>query len=185
MIEWLMLFALGFLVASLLALALIPPVHARATRLAARRIIVDIPISMAEIRADRDSLRAEFAVSSRRLEMRIEELTARMAGQLAELGRKSDTINRLKIELAASHARIKARQGIDPELRDERHEAEAGPPVAAVPPDRRTLHERLADLAELNPNLASSPLVSAEGNAPVSPTPSMNGTRFPPAPAQR
>jgi hypothetical protein len=182
MIEWLMLFALGFLVASLLALAIIPLVHARATRLAARRILVDIPISMAEIHADRDSLRAEFAVSSRRLEVRIEQLTARMAKQQAELGRKSDEVNRLKIALAASGAEIPAREAVDPELRGEPHEAEAGTHAAAGPPDRRSLHDRLAELAEHNPDLASSPLVPPGGNAPVSPTPSMNGTRFPPAP---
>ena len=53
---------------------------------------------MAEIQADKDLLRTEFAMSRRRLEIRVEELKEQNTSQLAELGRKSDIINRLKIE---------------------------------------------------------------------------------------
>ncbi len=58
---------------------------------------------MAEIQADKDLLRAEFAVSTRRLEMNIEQLKHKTASQLAELGKKGDVINRLKIERDAQN----------------------------------------------------------------------------------
>ena len=58
-----------FLVASLFGLVLIPLVHNRAVRLTMRRLEAATPLSMAEIQADKDQLRAEFAMSTRRLEM--------------------------------------------------------------------------------------------------------------------
>jgi len=66
MIEMIMYFGGGFLVASLLAIVLISFVHQRAVRLTQRRLADAIPVSMAEIQADKDHLRAEFALSARR-----------------------------------------------------------------------------------------------------------------------
>ena len=76
MIESIMYFGIGFLVATLLGLLFIPLVHNRAARLTTKRLEASTPLSMAEIRADRDHLRAEFAMSNRRLELAIEELKA-------------------------------------------------------------------------------------------------------------
>jgi len=99
MIEAMMYAGLGFLAASLLALLTIPLIHARAVRLTIRRLEAATPLSMAEIQADKDQLRAEFAMSTRRLEISVEQLKAKTTSQLAELGKKTDTINRLKREL--------------------------------------------------------------------------------------
>lgn len=100
MIESIMYFAGGFLVACLLALALISSVHHRAVRLTQRRLADSIPVSLSEIQADRDKLRARFAMSTRRLEVNAEKLEAKVAGQLGEIARKSEAIARLKAELA-------------------------------------------------------------------------------------
>jgi chromosome segregation ATPase len=100
MIESIMYFAGGFLVASLLALALISSVHHRAVRLTKRRLEDSIPVSLTEIQADRDKLRARFAMSMRRLEVTVEQQEAKVANQLAELARKSEAIARLKALLA-------------------------------------------------------------------------------------
>ncbi|MGB9317468.1 MAG: hypothetical protein WCB62_20940, partial [Pseudolabrys sp.] len=81
-------------------------VHGRAVRLTTRRLEAKIPSSMAEILADKDLLRAEFATSTRRLETSIEQLRAESASQLAELGRKSDAVNRIKIELHALRDKV-------------------------------------------------------------------------------
>jgi len=43
-------------------------------------------------------LRADFAMSTRRLELSNEQLRNKTANQLAELGRKSDILNRLKAQ---------------------------------------------------------------------------------------
>jgi chromosome segregation ATPase len=104
MIESIMFFSGGFLVASLLALILISFVHQRAIRLTQRRLEDAIPVSMAEIQADKDNLRAEFAVSARRLEMSVEQLRAKATNQLGDIARKTEAINRLKAELAEKTA---------------------------------------------------------------------------------
>ena len=106
MIESAMYFSMGFFLASLGALAVVSLVHGRAVRLTTRRLEAKIPSSMEEILADKDLLRAEFATSTRRLETSIEQLRAESASQLAELGRKSDAVNRIKIELHALRDKV-------------------------------------------------------------------------------
>ena len=101
MIEMSMYFGSGLLVAALTMLTIMPLVHGRAVRLTTRRMEGCIPSSMAEILADKDLLRAEFAASMRQLEIKIEQLRTKSAGQLAELGRRADAINCLKRELAS------------------------------------------------------------------------------------
>ncbi len=109
MIEPIMYFGIGFLVAALVGLVVIPLVHGRAVRLTMRRLEAATPLSMAEIQADKDQLRAEFAMSTRRLEVSVENLRTKSTSQLAELGKKGDAINRLKIELGARLAPLGGR----------------------------------------------------------------------------
>src|ERR671937_751039 len=119
MIEPIMYLAIGFLVSMLFGLMVIPLVHARAVRLTARRLEAATPLSMAEIQADKDQLRAEFAMSTRRLEMSVEQLKSKTTSQLAELGKKSDAINRLKLELGEKTAAIFALEAREKALRDQ------------------------------------------------------------------
>jgi len=104
MIESIMFFAGGFLVASLLALALISSVHHRAVRLTIRRLENSIPVSLTEIQADRDKLRAEFAMSIRRLEITVEQLEAKVTNQRSDIARKAEAIARLKAQLDEKNA---------------------------------------------------------------------------------
>ena len=106
MIESIMYFCIGFLSAVLIAISVIPLIHARAVRLTKRRLENTLPQSMAEITADKDLQRAEFAVSTLRLETRIERLKERTTSQLAEIGRKDDIINRLKVDRQAQQVEI-------------------------------------------------------------------------------
>jgi chromosome segregation ATPase len=124
MIEPIMYVGLGFLAASLLALVIIPLVHDRAVRLTLRRINAAIPLSIEEIQAEQDQLRAEFAMSTRRLETKVEELRAQTASQRAELGKNTATINRLNAELAEKAAAIFALEVHDRALRNQLHAAE-------------------------------------------------------------
>jgi len=98
MIEAIMYFGIGFLFASLIGVAVAPLIHDRAVRLTMRRLENSIPQSMAEIQADKDLLRAEFAMSTRRLEIGADELKEQNTNQRAELSRRGDMINRLKLE---------------------------------------------------------------------------------------
>ncbi|MGY0576025.1 hypothetical protein ACTGJ9_037535 [Bradyrhizobium sp. RDM12] len=106
MVEPIMYLAIGFLLSMLCGLAIVPLVHNRAVRLTTRRLEAATPLSMAEIQADKDQLRAEFAMSARRLEMSVDQLKSKTTSQLAELGKKSDAINRMKIELGEKNATI-------------------------------------------------------------------------------
>jgi len=97
-IENIMYFALGLLVAGLVSLIILPAVWKRAVRLTKRRIEAATPITMAEFRADKDQLRAEFALSTRRLEMNVETLRKRLAEQLGDVNQKRSDLGLLKVE---------------------------------------------------------------------------------------
>jgi chromosome segregation ATPase len=108
MIESIMYFGIGFLFAALSVLIVVPLVHGRAVRLTTRRLEGAIPSSMTEIRAHKDLLRAEFAMTTRDLEAKIEQLKTEKANQLTELGKKGDAINRLKIDLGVLRDQLRA-----------------------------------------------------------------------------
>jgi chromosome segregation ATPase len=119
MVEPIMYLGIGFLIAALIGLGIVPLVHARAVRLTMKRLEASTPLSMAEIQADKDQLRAEFAMSARRLEMSVEQLKAKTTSQLAELGKKTDAINRLKIELGEKTAAIFALEAREKAFKDQ------------------------------------------------------------------
>ena len=155
-VEALMYFGIGFLTACLFALLMVAPIHARAVRLTARRLRLDIPRSAAHMRADKDLLRAEFAMSTRRLENKIARLEARMALQLSELGRRTVEIGRLKRALAEKREPAPdAPRG----AAGERAPRADGGSVEAPRERQRSLAHSLAGLARLNPDLDTSPLV--------------------------
>ncbi|GJE16270.1 hypothetical protein AIGOOFII_0974 [Methylobacterium marchantiae] len=84
-----MIFALGFLAASLCALMVLPAVSARATRLAKRRLEGLVPLSASEIAAEKDYLRARFAVIQRRLERKVEAARANRHADMAAIGART------------------------------------------------------------------------------------------------
>src|SRR5262249_38396509 len=155
MIEPIMYFGLGFLAATLLALIIMPFVHGRAERLTTRRLEAAIPVSMAEIQADKDQLRAEFAMSTRRLEMSVDQLKRKTTGQLAELGKKADAINQLKAEVGEKTATIFALEAREKTFKDQLKatEDELAAKTDALRTGERTLADKQADLARLTGNL--------------------------------
>lgn len=84
-IERVMFFALGFLAAGLIAVVAASALWRRAVRITTRRIEATLPMTAAEIEAEKDRLRAEFAVAARRLELRVESLRERAAHQAEEI----------------------------------------------------------------------------------------------------
>lgn len=157
-----MFFGLGFLGASLLWVLAVPLVHARAVRLTARRLEAATPVSMAEIQADKDQLRAEFAISTRRLEMSVEQLKTKTTSQLAELGRKSDAINRLKIELTEKTATIVALEAREKAIKDQLRatEEELDVKTSALREAESSLSRTQSDLAKLTADINERSLTS-------------------------
>jgi len=99
---------IAFFAGALLVLLFVPLVHDRAVRVTTRRFEATIPTSLAEMRAIKDGLRAKFALEVRRLETIADELRARMAAHLVEIGKKSNVINELKNDATAKAAEISA-----------------------------------------------------------------------------
>ncbi len=95
-----MVFALGFLLAGLAALAFAPLFWARAVRLSVRRLEMQLPLSMREILADRDQVRAESALEQRRIEIKSEALNEARSHDLAELGRRATRITQMQEHIA-------------------------------------------------------------------------------------
>lgn len=94
-----MLVALGFLAASLLMLVIAPAFWARAVRLTTRRIKDSMPVTDVEIRADKDRIRAEYAIEVHKLESQMEQVRLSAARQRIDLNRRDATINELQSEL--------------------------------------------------------------------------------------
>ena len=155
MVEPIMYLAIGFLVAMLLGLTLVPLVHNRAVRLTTRRMEAATPLSMAEIQADKDQLRAEFAMSARRLEMSVDQLKHKTTSQLAELGKKTDAINRLKLELGEKNATIFSLEAREKAVKEQLRatEEEFATKTEALRQAEKALHDKQSDLARLNTEL--------------------------------
>ncbi len=156
MIEAIMFFALGFLAASLIALVLLSAVWHRAVRLTTRRIEGAIPVSMAEIQADKDQLRAEFAMSTRRLEASVEQLKLKTTDQLAEIGRKTDVVRQLKSDVEETTAAVTSLEAQERALRDKLRATEE-----ELSAKSRELHEaeghlssKLNELSQINRTLS-------------------------------
>jgi chromosome segregation ATPase len=110
-----MYFALGFLVAGLIFLMFLPAFWRRATRLSMRRLQMLMPLSLEEVVAERDLLRAEFAVRERRLEQEMDAVRAEKALDLAAIGRHAARIAQLEGDLKKAEA---ANRDKDMELRE-------------------------------------------------------------------
>lgn len=153
-----MLVALGFLSASLLALAAVPALARRADRLARKRAEAAFPLSLAEIAADRDHLRAELAVRARKLEQQAERGFAAKAEAMRELGRRDMTIGERERALQARDVRIAALEG---ELDTTRAELQKTRDAlaresASLADTAATLEKRLADLTSVERSLAET-----------------------------
>jgi chromosome segregation ATPase len=162
MVEPIMYLAIGFLVSMLCGLMIVPLVHNRAVRLTTRRLEAATPLSMAEIQADKDQLRAEFAMSARRLEMSVEQLKSKTTSQLAELGKKTDAINRMKIELGEKNATIFALEARERAMKEQLRatEEEFSEKTGALRAAEQALNDKQAELANLTAELSSRSTVA-------------------------
>jgi chromosome segregation ATPase len=156
MIEPIMYLAIGFLVSMLFGLMIVPLVHNRAVRLTTRRMEAATPLSMAEIQADKDQLRAEFAMSARRLEMNVDQLKNKTTSQLAELGKKSDAINRMKIELGEKNSTIFSLEAREKAVKEQLRttEEEFADKTEALRTAETVLKDKQSELARLSAELS-------------------------------
>jgi chromosome segregation ATPase len=162
MVEPIMYLAIGFLVSMLFGLMIVPLVHNRAVRLTTRRLEAATPLSMAEIQADKDQLRAEFAMSARRLEMSVDQLKNKTTSQLAELGKKTDAINRMKLELGEKNATIFALEAREKAMKEQLRatEEEFGAKTGTLRSAEQALTDKQNELAKLNAELSDRSMMA-------------------------
>jgi chromosome segregation ATPase len=100
-------FVLGFVTAALVALVVLPAFWQRAYRLTRREIEATLPLSPAEIAAERDQLRAKFAVERVQLEQHVDKAKAARQRALSDLGVKALRITDLEDRVDARDGSIK------------------------------------------------------------------------------
>lgn len=98
-----LVFILGFLSAGLIALIVAPMVWRRAVALTRKRIEASVPLSRSEIEADKDRMRAEFAMATRRLEINFKNFREKAASQIVEINRNREELKQLMAERTERH----------------------------------------------------------------------------------
>ena len=155
---------IGFLFAVLLALGIIAAVRMRAGRSAVLRLQSMPPPLMTVIEADMDQVHSQIAVATRRLEICVEQMKSKTTNQLAEIGKSSETISRLKAELAEKNAVLAALQDKERAVGTQLYtaEAELGAKLRSLAETEQKLSDRKAELAKfmaefnLHPELAKA-----------------------------
>ena len=104
-----MLVALGFALCFLVVLALGRTFWSLAMRLGASRRAKQIPVAMLELQADRDRLRAEYAMMTRKTELRVEDIRTRMTEQMAEVSRNRNRVQSLLADVQNRDEALKSK----------------------------------------------------------------------------
>lgn len=153
-----LLYGIIFVSGCLLMLAFMPLIHKRAVRLTTRHITASAPASVADIRAERDRSRAQFAIAIRQLENSVHELSTKCAGQSTEVGRQAAEIHRLEtaLEKRASQSAEVGRQAaeihrLEAALKKRAHQSAE---LARQAPDIRRLEAALAKCASQSAEIA-------------------------------
>src|ERR1043166_4270551 len=102
MIEWFMFGALGFFLGCLLALILAPAFWNRAVKLTTRRLEATMPMSLNDIQADKDQLRAEFAIELRKVEVALDKAKEKAIRTLIEANKRRAELTALGADLTSS-----------------------------------------------------------------------------------
>ena len=183
MILSLMLVALGFLTASLIAFLIAPLIWRRAASVTARRLQKRIPTSLVEAQAERDQLRAEHALAIRKLELKVDDLKEKLTAQAVELTRANRRIGELVAEAEKREAQYAEREAeIDTLTRNvealEKEVAARAERIAAlettlaarnqaIEAAQRTIRERDLEIEKLKGHLATQDAAEAAAAAPV------------------
>ncbi|QKV17063.1 hypothetical protein [Oricola thermophila] len=104
MIQSVLIFSLGFLAAVLLALLVAPAIWRRAVFLTRKRIESALPLSINELNAEKDMLRAQNAIALRRVEMQVKSLREENVARKALTEEQNAKIHDLEKKLAGSEA---------------------------------------------------------------------------------
>ncbi|MER9640551.1 hypothetical protein [Mesorhizobium sp. M0239] len=169
MVQSVLFFVLGFLCAGFLALMVAPAIWRRAVALTRRRVESSIPLTQTEIQADKDRIRAEYAMTTRRLEIGVKALREKAAEQLVEINRGREAIKGLAVErtdknqalteLGAKNEALRQREGELQQLSERLKETERKLEKRAVELEKL---ERMYDDASFSSSSRQIELVARE-----------------------
>ncbi|AXS41753.1 hypothetical protein [Breoghania sp. L-A4] len=164
MINAAMFFALGALTAGLLMLLIGPAVWRRAVRLTRRAVEATTPMSLAEVHAARDQLRAEYAVETRRLELARTALSDKVVRQQVEISGSREAAKSIALDLSEKLKIIDEAEARETALRAElRHnETELARVSARLRETEMDLKRRSQQFVELSQKLTRDAVTSAE-----------------------
>jgi hypothetical protein len=154
-LQHVMLVALGFLLASLIVCALVPAYWARAVRLTTQRIRQSMPVTAEEIRADKDRIRAEYAIRVHKLESQVEQAKLAAARQQVEVNRRDAVISALEREVERLSAALEEYQNARRVLEQALVDRVPGIEQRLVE-TRRLLDQRDREIAALNADTIKS-----------------------------
>ncbi len=166
MIQAIMLIALGFLAATLIGVLLAPSLWSRAVRLSKKRLESTLPLTLPEIEASQDQLRASYAVRLRRLETVLASAKQKAANQLVDNSRLQMQIAALKDQISDLELKLGERRNAATVLEQTitKRFPELDREISAV---KRQLQDRAYELQDLNNKLArrDEELAAAEKSA--------------------
>jgi len=124
-IEFVLLFALGFLAAALVALIVAPIIHRRVVSLTERRIRASVPLSAAEIRAEKDMARAAYAAENARLSVDLKHNRDQLTESVARGTRLSNELVAIRADKLNAEKLIEERDTSIRDLHSQVHERDA------------------------------------------------------------
>lgn len=95
MVQSILFFVLGFLTAGFLVLLIAPAVWRRTVSVTRQRVEAKLPMTPEEIRAGKDSLRAEHAMAVRKVEVQLKAAQEKVLAQAVELSRNREALKLL------------------------------------------------------------------------------------------
>ncbi len=119
MVQSILFFALGVLACGFVVVLFAPAAWRRAGRLTRRRIEATLPLTPAEIQAEKDGVRAEFAMAIRRLEIEVQALREKAATQLVEINRGQEAARQARARQEAGDTALAEAEARNSELRAE------------------------------------------------------------------
>jgi len=110
MIEYALLIMLGFCASGLIALLLAPTLWRRAVRLTTKRLEATLPMTLSDIEADKDLLKASYAIKLRRLEAGLSKGQKKSASQLVEISKLQMKIGEFQDQIAELQMQLEERR---------------------------------------------------------------------------
>ena len=155
MIEYALLFTLGFLAATLTGLLLAPLIQKRIVKFTESRMLATMPLSPQEVRAQKDMARAAFAAENARLSESVRREREKHTLEMVRNEKVLAQAAAIGTENAELHAQIADMNIEAGDMRSllRREEMKSGQLKAALAGADRELRARLADIEKLTANI--------------------------------